>query len=313
MSSSLRVSIVTPSYNQAAFLEQTMLSVLDQEYSNLEYLVIDGGSTDGSADLIQKHASRLAYWVSERDRGQADAINKGLARVSGDIVAWLNSDDYYLPGTIQSVVKTFEDHPEVGLAYGDVVAVDGEDRRLNLIRYGNYGLEGLMCFNIIGQPSVFMRRSVQERAGMLDPTFHYQLDHHLWLRMAMLSGTCYVPEPWSAARFHADAKNIAQAAAFGREAYRNIEWMQAQPGLAETYRRLRRRIWAGADRFNGWYLSEGGQPWASLKSYSRSFWHHPPTALRDWKRILVTFFELFGVHQLRRLYLRRRLQQGMKG
>jgi glycosyltransferase involved in cell wall biosynthesis len=313
MGDSLRVSVVTPSYNQAAFLEQTMLSVLDQGYLNLEYLVVDGGSADGSVEIIQKYAPRLAYWVSERDRGQADAINKGLARVSGDIVAWLNSDDYYLPGAIRSVVRAFEDHPEAGLIYGDVAAVDGENRPLNTIRYGNYGLEGLLRFNIIGQPSVFMRRSVQVRAGMLDPTFHYQLDHHLWLRMALLSDTWYVPEPWSAARFHAEAKNIAQAAAFGQEAYRIIAWMQTQPELAEAFRQNRRRIQAGADRFNGWYLSEGGQPLASLKSYGRSFANHPPTALQDWKRILVTFVELFGVHQLRKLYLRRRLKQGMKG
>lgn len=313
MSDNLRVSIVTPSFNQAAFLEQTMRSVLDQDYSNLEYLVIDGGSTDGSVDVIQKYADRLAYWTSECDRGQADAINKGLARVSGDIVAWLNSDDCYLPGTIRSVVQAFENHPEAGLIYGDVVAVDSENRRLNTIRYGNYGLEGLLKFNIIGQPSVFMRRSVQTRAGMLDPTFHYQLDHHLWIRVAMLSDTWYVPEAWSTARFHAEAKNIAQAAAFGNEAYRIIEWMQTQPDLQEDYKRLRRQIWAGAHRFNGWYLSEGGQPWAALKSYGKSFANEPSTALRDWKRIAATFVELTGFQGLRHLHQRRRLSQGMKG
>ncbi len=124
-----RVSIVTPSFNQAAFLEETIQSVLSQDYPNLEYIIIDGGSTDGSVEIIKKYADKLAYWVSEKDTGQADAINKGLIRVTGEIVAWLNSDDIYLPGTIRAAVEALQAHPDCGLVYGDVLSVDAKGSR----------------------------------------------------------------------------------------------------------------------------------------------------------------------------------------
>ena len=118
------VSIITPSYNQAAFLEQTLCSVLDQDYPNLEYLVVDGGSDDGSVEIIKRYELRLAWWVSEKDRGQVEAINKGLAHAKGEYVAWLNSDDFYLPGAVLSAVEALQARPDAALVHGDVLAVD---------------------------------------------------------------------------------------------------------------------------------------------------------------------------------------------
>src|SRR5262249_10367158 len=113
------VSIITPSFNQSKYLEQTIRSVLDQNYPALEYIIIDGASRDGSLEITRKYSDKLAYWTSEKDSGQAEAINKGFARATGDIVAWLNSDDCYLPGTISAAVKVFEENPDVVLVYAN--------------------------------------------------------------------------------------------------------------------------------------------------------------------------------------------------
>ena len=162
------VSIITPSYNQAPYLEQTIQSVLEQDYPNIEYIVVDGGSADSSVEVIKEYADRLAYWVSEKDSGQAEAINKGFARASGEILAWLNSDDYYMLNTISVVVRCFEQNPDVVMIYGDMLAVDGEGQITNVLKYKQLTLEDLLCFQIIGQPSVFFRRSALEKTGLLD-------------------------------------------------------------------------------------------------------------------------------------------------
>ena len=305
------VTIVTPSYNQARYLEQTIVSVLDQGYANLEYMVVDGGSTDGSPEIIRSYASRLSWWVSERDHGQAEAINKGFARAHGEIIAWLNSDDLYQPGAIQAAVETFQAHPEAGMVYGDVLAIDGENHILNRMHYAQWGLPELMCFNILGQPGVFMRRSVLEKAGYLDTDYHYMLDTQLWLRMAQLAPLVYLPRIMAAGRFHAEAKNMAAAPRFGEESLALVEWMQAQPGLAGQLQTLLPKVRAGAYRMNGRYLLDGGKPWPALKSYFRSFTNHPATALTEWHRMVYAGLCLVGLNRLRSPYLR--MRRALKG
>ncbi|NVO00781.1 MAG: glycosyltransferase, partial [Geobacteraceae bacterium] len=125
-----KITIVTPSYNQGRFLEKTILSVLDQGYPNLEYIVIDGGSTDESVEIIKKYADRLTYWVSEPDRGQSHAINKGFERATGEIFGWLNSDDWYHPGALQAVAEAFAANPDVGAVVGAGEMVDEEGKQL---------------------------------------------------------------------------------------------------------------------------------------------------------------------------------------
>jgi hypothetical protein len=298
------VSIVTPSYNQAQYLEQTIQSVLQQDYPHLEYFVVDGGSTDGSVEIIKKYADRLGWWVSEADKGQADAINKGLRRARGEIVAWLNSDDFYLPGAIRAAVSAMEASPDAGLVYGDVMAVDGRGRPTKRLEYDAWELVDLLQFHIIGQPAVFMRRGILEQAGYLNVAFHMLLDHQLWIRMARLAKMIYVPQLWAAARFHEQAKNLAQASRFGQEAYLVLDWAQTQPDLAKLMVQHSRRIWAGAHCFNARYVLDGGQPWAALKSYWRSAFLSPAIALVEWHRILFAFLSLLGLGWLRNLYMR---------
>ena len=259
------VSIITPSFNQASYLEQTIQSVLDQDHADIEYLVIDGGSTDGSVDIIKKYSSRLAYWVSEKDSGQAEAINKGMARAKGEIVAWLNSDDTYLLGTVAAAVKVFDENPDVALVYADMLAVDERGQTFNTLRYKQLSLEDLLCFQIIGQPAVFMRRAAFEKVGGLDTSFHFLLDHHLWLRIAALERILHISQTWAAARYHPAAKNRAQAAAFGKEAFCILDWAKTQPNLAPY---IERRATASAHRVNARYLLDGGQPAASLAAWT---------------------------------------------
>jgi glycosyltransferase involved in cell wall biosynthesis len=287
------VSIITPSYNQAPYLEQTIQSVLEQDYPHIEYIVVDGGSTDNSAEIIQKYADRLAYWISERDSGQAEAINKGFARATGEIVAWLNSDDYYMLNTISVAVRCFEQNPDVVMIYGDMLAVDGEGQTLNVLKYKQLSLEDLLCFQIIGQPSVFFRRSALEKTGRLEPSFHFMLDHHLWIRLA-------------AARYHPQAKNRARAAEFGREAFRVLDWAKKQPGLAKSVSRVKRRALASAHRYDARYLLDGGQPMSALKAWLRALFIHPATALGRLNLLVSAILILTGLNGLREAILRRR-------
>jgi len=302
---------VTPSYNQAAYLEQTMISVLEQDYPRLEYLVVDGVSTDGSVEIIKKYADKLTFWASEKDSGQAEAINKGLSRAKGEIVAWLNSDDYYLPDTITEVAKIFQENPDVVLVYGNMLAVDENGDTINLLKYNQLALEDLLCFQIIGQPAVFFRREALERAGQLDTTYHFLLDHHLWLRIALRGRILHVDETWAAACYHAEAKNRAQAAEFGREAFRILDWAKTQPGLAEAISSVERRARASAFRVDARYLLDGGQSWKSLVSWFRALFIHPPTALARLNILFSTLLHLVGLGNLREFYLQTR-QAGLR-
>ena len=303
------VSIVTPSFNQSAYLEQTICSVLEQDYSNVEYIVIDGASTDGSADIIKKYSSRLAYWVSEKDSGQADAINKGMKRAKGEIVAWLNSDDYYLPHAIKSAVAALEANPQAMMVYGNMLAVNQTGQTINQLRYRPLTLEDLLCFQIIGQPAVFMRRGGFEKAGGLDLDFHFMLDHQLWLKIAAQGPMVHVNETWSAARFHPQAKNRAQAPGFGREAFRVLDWAETQFDLAPMLQRVQRRARASVYRVNARYLLDDGQSWNALKAWMRSLAIHPPTALARLNLLGSSLLNLIGLNRIRVAILDRRQRQ----
>lgn len=300
------VSIVTPSFNQAPYLEQTLRSVLEQEYPSLEYIVVDGASTDASVDIIKKYMDRLTWWVSEKDSGQGDAINKGLARASGEIIAWLNSDDTYLPNTISSAVKIFEQNPDVVLVYGDMLAVDENGQTTNVLKYSQLSLEDLLCFQIIGQPAVFFRRAAYEKAGSLDTTFHFLLDHHLWIRIAQQGKILHVPQVWAAARYHAQAKNRLKASEFGREAFRILDWARSEPGLTGTVSKVGRRAHASAHRVDARYRLDAGQSTSALRAWFKALVIHPPTALKRLNIFVSAMLQMLGLNRLRELILQRR-------
>lgn len=300
------VSIITPSYNQAAYLEQTITSVLNQDHASIESIVVDGGSTDNSVDIIRKYSNRLAYWISEKDKGQADAINKGFAKATGDVIAWLNSDDYYLEGTVSAAVRVFDENPDVVLVYGNMLSVDEHGKTFNTLNYKQLTLEDLLCFQIIGQPAVFMRRSALQQTSGLDATFHFMLDHHLWIRLAQLGGVLHVPQTWSAARYHAEAKNFAKATEFGRDAFRILEWAGKDGSLAPMLSRVSRRARASANRVDARYLLDGGQSWPALQAWTRALIIHPPTALTRLNILGSILLRLMNLDTLRELILQGR-------
>ncbi len=300
------VSIITPSYNQASYLEQTILSVLNQDYPRIEYIVVDGASTDGSVEIIRKYESRLAWWVSEKDRGQADAINKGFARATGDVIAWLNSDDYYLQGAVSAAVKVFEEHPDVVLVYGNMLAVDEDGRTFNTLNYKQLTIEDLLCFQIIGQPAVFMRRFALQKTNGLDATFHFLLDHLLWIQIAQQGKILHADQTWSAARYHAEAKNRARAAEFGREAFRILETAARDFRLAPILARVTRRAHASAHRVDSRYLLDGGQPAKALSAWVRALFIHPSTALARMNILVSSILNLLGLGKIRNAILSKR-------
>jgi glycosyltransferase involved in cell wall biosynthesis len=296
------VTIVTPSYNQARFLEATLRSVLEQDYPNLEYLVVDGASNDGSVDIIRRYADRLTWWVSEKDSGQSEAINKGLQRARGDIIGWLNSDDVYLPGAVSAAVAAFRSHPEAGIVYGDALAIDADGNSFNIMRARQYSLTDLMAFKIICQPAAFMRRSVLEQVNYLNPDYHLLMDNLLWMCMAQKAPLVYVPQTWAAARYHDQAKNRTRGAAYGQEARLLIDDLKSRPEFAEIITANKNRIMAGVNRFDAFYLTDAGHSSSALHTYKRAFFLNPPTALRDWKHILFAFFSLLGIGKVRHFY-----------
>lgn len=203
----LNVSIVTPSFNQASFLERTIRSVLEQDYPYLEYIIIDGGSTDGSLEIIKKYADRLSWWVSEKDRGQTDAINKGFAHATGEALAWLNSDDTYLPGAVSRAVSFLEGHPEAGLVYGEADFIDEDDRVIGKFPARQTDYEKLLKGYVhIPQQAAFFRADLWKRVGPLDPSFYFAMDYDLWVRLSKISKIVYLPEVWANFRLHGGGK-----------------------------------------------------------------------------------------------------------
>lgn len=206
------ISVITPSYNQGKFIRQTIESVLSQNYPRIEYIIVDALSTDDTLSIVSEYKDRLTL-LAERDRGQTDAINKGLRLATGDIVCWLNSDDYFLPGTLALVGEFFADHPEKSWLTGDCQIVDQSGVSIQQpVRHYKRMLRSLTpamylgMTNAICQPATFWRRAVHTQLGFLTESLQYTMDYDWWLRLQQRQPPAIVPQPLTAFRIHADSK-----------------------------------------------------------------------------------------------------------
>lgn len=211
MSETPKISIVTISYNQGQFLEKTITSVLDQKYPTLEYLIIDGGSTDGSVDIIKRYANHLTYWVSEKDRGQSHALNKGFAKCTGQMMGWMNSDDYFLPGALDTFAEAWRKNPKAGAWVGDANLVDVEGRTVKVQQPGRLDRESIADWEIHGfsQPACLFSREAWERAGPIDEDLFIAMDFNLWLGIAKECPFERIEATLAAATIHPSAKTQA--------------------------------------------------------------------------------------------------------
>ena len=264
-----KISIVTPSYNQAQYLEQTILSVLEQNYHPIELIVIDGGSTDGSVAIIQKYEQQLAYWVSEKDRGQAHALNKGLRQASGDIVAYLNSDDLYLPGAFASVIKYFQEHPSCDWLCGDTLLF-GEQQTETLVetKVPKSAAHALSWAYKAPQPGMFWKRELL--SGGFDEQWRYCFDHELYVRLLLAGHKCeHLPVAIAAYRLHATSKTVAEGNLFDAEFDQIAEIYE--PRLQQGQR------WCAATRLmrQSYALSRSGQKGKAAKDLLRALSIHP--------------------------------------
>jgi len=298
------VSIVTPSYNQAGFLEETVLSVLNQDYPRIEYIVVDGASTDGSVDVIRKYEDRLAYWVSEPDEGQADAVNKGWQRASGEILGWINSDDVYAPGAVERAVSTLAANPAVGFVYGDAQVVDAGGGHVADTRESQpFDFEKLITFCLSPcQPTVFFRHSLFEAIGLLDISLQMSMDTDYWIRLGRVTRGLNIPHTMAYMRTHSEAKTTNRYTEFLPDSLAILDKTFDDPAVPRAMRALRARAYSRA------YCGAAGRAyqagvrrpilplaWRALRLYPHPF------ELKTYLNVLMCAEALVGTSLLAKL------------
>lgn len=274
------VSVVTPAYNQAAFLRETIESVLGQDYSAIEYRVIDDGSTDETPRVLAEYNGRL-QWESHSNRGQTSTINRGWELARGSILVWLNSDDTFLPGAVSKAVKYLLQYPEVGIVFGDTLFTDASGKTIGQtgpqqpFDYYRFVLE---CENPIPQPSAFVRRSVFDKIGLLDPHYFYFMDWDYWLRAGIGHKIAYLPELMSTYRLHAASNTVSQSAKVAPELEYMYRQFFAHPDVPEHIRRIEKQAMANMYFTSGGYSMKGNDSGRAAGMGSR--------ALRTWPGLI---------------------------
>lgn len=284
----VKVSVVIPSLNQAEFLEQAILSVVEQKGVDVEVIVIDGGSTDGSVEVIRRRAPQLAHWVSEPDSGQSEAINKGWARASGEVLCWLNADDYYLPGALATAAGYLASAPDVGVVYGDCIVVDRHGtvtgrqapRPFDAVTYATG------CNNYIPSGSTFLRAETVGLVGSLDEECHYLMDQDYWLRCSLVTTLRAIPDALSCFRVYPEAKTWSGEGKRAEEISRILCRFAHRGDLPTELLRQRARICARAHVGSAAHYLEAGETKRFLLELLASVRSKPLSCVRSRLRVL---------------------------
>lgn len=272
------VTIVTPAFNQADFLRDTIESVLSQDYPNIEYIVLDDGSTDETPNILASYADRFR-WESHVNMGQTATINKGWSMTTGEIITWLNSDDtFYDPTSVRQAVEYLADRPDVGIVFGDSMYTEADGTELEPTRpVVGFTYEKMVrsCENSIPQPSAFVRRAVIEKVGDLDAKYYYFMDWDLWIRAGIYFGIEHVDAIWSTYRLHADSKTVAQS----KKAAPELEYMYkkffAREDVPEHLRAIEREAMMNMCFTSGGYYLKGGDEMNAANMAKKAFMHNP--------------------------------------
>ena len=203
------VSIITPSFNQGKFIRETIESVLNQDYSNIEYWVIDGGSTDETVDILKEYDGKI-NWISEKDEGQADAVNKGIKLAKGTIIGWLNSDDIYMQDAVSHIVKFFKKHPNVDMVYGEGYFIDENSQIIDRYNTENFSINRLAQTCIVCQPTAFLKKGIVKEVGYLDKRLNLCMDYELWIKIAQKGNIMYSPKYLAASRMYNENKTLSR-------------------------------------------------------------------------------------------------------
>jgi glycosyltransferase involved in cell wall biosynthesis len=305
------VSIVTPSFDQAEFLEETIVSILDNGYPALEYVVVDDGSTDASPEIIRCYENRLAWWTRQENAGQAASLNRGFERTTGRYLGFVSGDDTLLPGAIERLVDALEADPAAVLAYGDAYHTDERSERVGYAHSREWDTAWVLrtAKNPVVQPTALWTREAWERAGPLDEESEYYLDLELFLRLSIHGRFRRIPEPLATVRLHPRSQSVSGAARKARDAGRFADVVLNSPDWPPELRPHTRRARAA------WLLRSGTNFYAALdlraarRQLVRAFLAHPAVVSRRWATLLAKSLLPLGL--VRRLRARRLVKLGI--
>ncbi|MCC7446927.1 MAG: glycosyltransferase [Anaerolineae bacterium] len=282
------VSIVTPSYNQGAYIRETMDSILSQDYPNIEYWVIDGGSTDQTVSILREYeADARFHWISERDQGQSDAINKGWSRCRGDALAWLCSDDVYCPGAIRSQVDYLQAHPDVDAVYSNAISMSADGKPIRKDWARPFSLYDLLRIDFIPQSTIFLRRRLIERTGIVDTSLHYGMDHDYWLRAALYHTFAYHSAEIAKYRLHPESKGVAQIVKFNADMEQVMDRFFSQANIPPDIVQKRRAIYADMLLMIATNYARADQVGQAFHYLGKSLRYHPLRPRLFWLMLRI--------------------------